>query len=79
LRFSDWSSSGQFAKLKPKDWIVLNAANSHVARCVIAVAKSRDLNIVELTLPFAAAYKPSQIKEALERSERGGRILLDFN
>lgn len=35
-----------FAKLKPKDWIVLNAANSQVARCLIAVAKSRDLSIV---------------------------------
>jgi NADPH:quinone reductase-like Zn-dependent oxidoreductase len=36
----------QFVKLKPKDWIVLNAANSQVARCLIAIAKSRDLNIV---------------------------------
>jgi NADPH:quinone reductase-like Zn-dependent oxidoreductase len=187
----------QFAKLKPKDWIVLNAANSHVARCLIAIAKSRDLNIVgivrrselipeikdlgvdfvgvespelsrqiqtatgrkpiplgldavggpatatiasvltpgahlviyawlsglpiqvpqadligkrlkihgfwmyfeeylpkiraalteatkvvmsgKLTLPFTAAYKPSQIKEAIEHSERGGKVLLDFN
>src|SRR6266852_6752188 len=36
----------QFVKLKPKDWIVLNAANSQVARCLIAIAKSRDLNTV---------------------------------
>src|ERR1700752_5093020 len=36
----------EFAKLKPKDWIVLNAANSQVARCLIAIAKSRDLNVV---------------------------------
>ena len=36
----------EFVKLQPKDWIVLNAANSHVARCLIAIAKSRDLNIV---------------------------------
>src|SRR5882757_9347801 len=35
-----------FVKLKPGDWIVLNAANSQVARCLIAVAKSRDLRIV---------------------------------
>ena len=35
-----------FVKLKPKDWIVLNAANSQVARCIIAVAKSRGLNVV---------------------------------
>src|SRR2546430_3507206 len=36
----------EFVKLKLKDWIVLNAANSHVARCLIAIAKSRDLNVV---------------------------------
>src|ERR1700756_4767622 len=36
----------QFAKLGPKDWIVLNAANSHVARCLIAIAKARDLKVV---------------------------------
>jgi NADPH:quinone reductase-like Zn-dependent oxidoreductase len=35
----------EFVKLKPKDWIVLNAANSQVARCLIAIAKSRDLNV----------------------------------
>src|ERR1700745_519175 len=34
-----------FVKLKPNDWIVLNAANSQVARCIIAVAKSRDLKV----------------------------------
>jgi NADPH:quinone reductase-like Zn-dependent oxidoreductase len=36
----------EFVKLKPKDWIVLNAANSQVARCLIAIAKSRDLNVI---------------------------------
>src|SRR4029077_7769834 len=35
----------EFVKLKPKDWVVLNAANSHVARCIIAIAKSRGLRI----------------------------------
>jgi len=35
----------EFVNLKPKDWIVLNAANAQVARCIIAIAKSRDLNI----------------------------------
>jgi NADPH:quinone reductase-like Zn-dependent oxidoreductase len=35
----------EFVKLKPRDWIVLNAANSQVARCLIAIAKSRDLNV----------------------------------
>src|SRR5260370_17757987 len=36
----------EFGKLKAKDWIALNAANSHVARCLIAIAKSRDLNLI---------------------------------
>src|SRR5260370_9274672 len=36
----------EFVKLKPKDWIVLNAANSQVAPCLIAIAKSRDLNLI---------------------------------
>jgi NADPH:quinone reductase-like Zn-dependent oxidoreductase len=35
----------EFVKLKPKDWVVLNAANSQIARCLIAIAKSRDLNV----------------------------------
>jgi NADPH:quinone reductase-like Zn-dependent oxidoreductase len=35
-----------FVKLKPNEWIVLNAANSQIARCLIAVAKSRGLSIV---------------------------------
>src|ERR1700761_8235316 len=35
----------EFVKLKPKDWIALNAANSQIARCLIAIAKSRDLNV----------------------------------
>ena len=187
----------EFVKLKPKDWIVLNAANSQVARCLIAIAKSRDLNVVgivrrselipeieklgvdfvgvespelskqiqiatggmpillgldavggpatatmasvlspgahlviyarlsglpihvlqgdligkrlkiqgfwmyyedylpkiraalteatkvvasgKLTLPITTTYKPSQIKEAIEHSQRGGKVLLDFN
>jgi len=187
----------EFVKLEPKDWIVLNAANSQVARCLIAIAKSRGLNVVgivrrselipeveklgvdfvgvespelskqiqsatggmpislgldavggpaaatiasvvspgahfvsyawlsglpihvpqgdligkrlniqgfwmyyeeylpkmraalteatkvvasgKLTLPITATYKPSQIKEAIEHYERGGKVLLDFN
>ena len=35
----------EFIKLKPKDWIVLNAANSQIARCIIAIAQSRDVKI----------------------------------
>src|SRR6201982_3321240 len=36
----------EFVALKPKDWIVINAANSQIARCLIAIAKSRALNVV---------------------------------
>src|SRR6266513_3056885 len=35
----------EFVKPKAKDWVALNAANSHVARCLIAIAKSRDLQV----------------------------------
>jgi NADPH:quinone reductase-like Zn-dependent oxidoreductase len=35
----------EYVKLKAGDWIVLNAANSHVARCLIAIAKSRGLRV----------------------------------
>src|SRR6266850_7553779 len=35
----------EFVKLKPKDWVVLNAANSQIARCLIAIAQARDLKI----------------------------------
>src|SRR5712664_3708242 len=35
----------EFVKPKPKDWIVINAANSQIARCIIAIAKSRDLKV----------------------------------
>jgi len=36
----------EFVKPKPKDWIVINAANSQIARCIIAIAKSRELKVV---------------------------------
>ncbi len=132
----------EFVKLKPKDWIVLNAANSQVARCLIAIAKSGALNVVgivrrselvpqiahlvsyawlsglpihvpqgdliikrlnirgfwmyyeeylpniraalseaakvvasgKLTLPITTTYKPSQIKEAVENSQRSRKF-----
>ena len=38
----------EFVKLKPKDWIILYAANSQVVRCLIAIGKSRDLNLVAI-------------------------------
>ena len=187
----------EFVNLKPKDWVVLNAANSQVGRCLIAIAKSRDLKVIgivrrselipeierlgvdfggiespelpkqiqiatggrrislgldavggaatatlasmlspgahlvsyaqvsglpihvlqgdligkrlnihgfwmyyeeylpkmravlteatkvvasrKLSLPFTATYKPPQIKEAIEHTQRGGKVLLDFN
>lgn len=37
---------GEFVNLEPEDWIVLNAANSLVARCLIAIAKSRNLKVI---------------------------------
>jgi len=33
----------------------------------------------KLSLPITATYKPSQIKEAIEDYQRGGKVLLDFN
>ena len=33
----------------------------------------------KLALPISATYKPSQIKEAVEHSQRGGKVLLDFD
>jgi NADPH:quinone reductase-like Zn-dependent oxidoreductase len=35
----------EFVKLKPRDWIVLNAANSQVARCLIAIVSARPIPI----------------------------------
>src|ERR1700740_1059946 len=35
----------EFVTLKSKDWIVINAANSQIARCLIAVAKSREVKV----------------------------------
>jgi NADPH:quinone reductase-like Zn-dependent oxidoreductase len=49
-----------FVKLKPKDWIVLNAANSQIARCIIAIAKSRGLNVVGIV-------RRSELIQELER------------
>jgi NADPH:quinone reductase-like Zn-dependent oxidoreductase len=34
-----------FVQLKPDNWIVLNAANSQVARCIIAIARARGLKV----------------------------------
>jgi NADPH:quinone reductase-like Zn-dependent oxidoreductase len=74
---------GEFVKLQPKDWIVLNAANSQIARCLIAVAKSRDLNVIgivrrselipeleKLGVDFAGVESPELLKQI--QSATGG-------
>jgi len=33
----------------------------------------------KLSLPITTTYKPSQIKDAIEHSQHGGKVLLDFN
>jgi NADPH:quinone reductase-like Zn-dependent oxidoreductase len=33
----------------------------------------------KLSLPTTTTYKPSQIKEAIEHAQRGGKVLADFN
>ena len=33
----------------------------------------------KLSLPITTTYKPSQIKKTIEHSQRGGKVLLDFN
>ena len=73
----------EFVKLKANDWIVLNAANSQVARCLIAIAKSRDLKIAgivrrselipevkELGVDFAGVESPGLPKQI--QSATGG-------
>src|SRR5258706_1540994 len=77
----------EFVKLKPKDWMVLNAANSQIARCLIAIAKSRDLNIAGIVrrpdlIPeiellgadFVGAESPELAKEI--QSATGGMPIL---
>ena len=74
----------EFVELKPKDWIVLNAANSQVARCLIAIAKSRDLKVMgivrrpellheieKLGVDFAGVESPELLKQI--RSATGGK------
>jgi NADPH:quinone reductase-like Zn-dependent oxidoreductase len=38
----------EFTHLKAKDWIVLNAANSRVAGCIIAISKARGINVAAI-------------------------------
>jgi len=50
----------QFAKLKPNDWVILNAANAQVSRCIIAIAKSRGLNVVGIVRRLELAGEVKQ-------------------
>ena len=81
----------EFVTLQPKDWIVLNAANSHVARCLIAIAKSRDLNIVgivrrpdvipeikKLGVDFVAVESPT-LEQQVEAATGGKPIPLGLD
>ena len=48
----------------------------------IRQAMTEAANVVasgQLSLPINATYQPSQIKEAIEHYQRGGKVLLDFN
>jgi len=80
-----------FVTLKPKDWIVLNAANSQVARCIIAIAKSRDLKVVgivrrselipeleRLDVDFAGVESP-QLPKQIQSATGGMPILLGLD
>src|SRR6202047_3830579 len=81
----------EFVKLKPKDWIVLNAANSQIARCLIAVAKSRDLNVIgivrrselipeleKLDVDFAGVESP-ELPKQIQSATGGMPILLGLD
>jgi len=80
-----------FAKLKPGDWIVLNAANSQVARCIIAIAKSRDLKVVgivrrpdvipeleALGVDFVGVESP-ELPKTIQSATGGSPILLGLD
>jgi len=81
----------EFVKLKPKDWIAINAANSQVARCLIAIGKSHDLNIVGIvrrsellseieTLGVdVAGVESPELSEQVQIATGGKPILLGFD
>src|SRR5580658_3552848 len=51
----------EFVKLEAHDWIVLNAANAHVARCIIAIAKSRGLRVAGVVRRAEAAQEVKKL------------------
>jgi NADPH:quinone reductase-like Zn-dependent oxidoreductase len=80
-----------FVKLKPKEWIVLNAANSQIARCLIAVAKSRGLSVIGIVrrselvpeleamgVDFVGVESPELLKK-IQNATRGMPISLGLD
>jgi NADPH:quinone reductase-like Zn-dependent oxidoreductase len=81
----------EFVKLKPNDWIVINAANSQIARCLIAIAKSRKLNVVgivrrselipeieKLGVDFVGVESP-ELPKRIQSATRGAPIALGLD
>ena len=80
-----------FVKLKAKEWIVLNAANSQIARCLIAVAKSRGLSVIGIVrrselvpeleamgVDFVGVESPELLKK-IQNATRGMPISLGLD
>jgi NADPH:quinone reductase-like Zn-dependent oxidoreductase len=80
-----------FTKLKPGDWVVLNAANSQVARCIIATAKSRGLKVAGIVrrpelvpelesagVDFVGLESP-ELPKAIQSATGGKPILLGLD
>jgi hypothetical protein len=81
----------EFVKLRANEWIVLNAANAHVARCLIAIAKSRDLKVAgivrraelvaeirELGIDFVGVESP-EVPEQIRVATSAGPIRLGLD
>ena len=67
----------EFVPLNSGDWVVLNAANASVSHSIIAVAKSK--GIKTLGLPVAEIYPPERVREAIQHTINGGKVLIQFN
>src|SRR5690348_4500589 len=81
----------EFVKVKAKDWIVLNAANSQIARCLIVIAKSRGLNVAgivrrselipeikKLGIDFVGV-ESSDLPKQIQAATNGAPILLGLD
>jgi NADPH:quinone reductase-like Zn-dependent oxidoreductase len=77
---SAWGMLEDFGTLNPGDWIVQNAANSAVGRCVIQIARSRGvrtLNVVrreELVAELSAIGADAVVLESVDLREVAPRI-----